>query len=79
MGAPDLLSTEIDMHLINGFELIKRLAEKGNTHPIVVYSYCPLIDTFGYSGKIEYIKKPYYSREVARRIKKILNLDKIKL
>ena len=71
-GNPDLLSTDINMPRMDGYELIEELERRGNKHPIVIVSSGFSAERIKYSGRLEYIPKPINMVNYIKKIEELL-------
>ena len=74
---PDVIVSDIEMPVMNGYEAVKKIRQTNSEIPIVLASgkVNPQSVTAGYEvGADNYIKKPYTPEELDAHIKSLINL-----
>lgn len=74
---PDIILSDIDMPVMNGFEMVERIRETDGDTPILFASALtsPKDVTRGYKlGVNNYVKKPFISEEIDAHIRAILKM-----
>ena len=78
---PDIIISDIDMPVMNGFEMVKRIRETDGETPILFASALtsPKDVRKGYDiGVNNYVKKPFVPDELDAHLRAILNLKEVK-
>jgi len=75
--APDVIVSDIEMPVMNGFEMVKKIRQANLDLP-VIFATCKINSkdvTFGYEvGADNYIKKPFTPEELDAHVKTLINL-----